>query len=192
MRGRYQGQKALVIGGSRGLGELTAKVLAAGGADVKISYLQGREDAQRVCAEIGGNCSAFQFDVTSDRAVSPALMDASHVYFFATARIRKENTPEALQAYCDVYVKAFEQLVKRLAASVKPIHVFYPSSVFVSERPSGFEAYSSAKEEGEHKCAELHDLYPQHTYYRTTITAAADGSDQCAHGALFACRLAGN
>ena len=39
--GEFSGAAALIIGGSRGLGEVTAKLLAAGGARVAISYRVG-------------------------------------------------------------------------------------------------------------------------------------------------------
>ena len=37
-QGEFAGQRALIIGGSRGLGELVAKILTAGGASVRITY----------------------------------------------------------------------------------------------------------------------------------------------------------
>jgi acyl dehydratase/NAD(P)-dependent dehydrogenase (short-subunit alcohol dehydrogenase family) len=64
----FAGHRALVIGGSRGLGELTAKIVAAGGADVMITYARGKDDAERVCAEIraaGRTCAARQYDAVS-------------------------------------------------------------------------------------------------------------------------------
>ncbi len=57
-RDEFAAQRALIIGGSRGLGEVTAKLLAVRGADVKITYQQGKEDAHRIvntslqCAKI--------------------------------------------------------------------------------------------------------------------------------------------
>ena len=62
----FVNQRALVVGGSRGLGELTAKVLAAGGGQPVITYAVGREDAERVAAEItqhGGYCTLLRYDV---------------------------------------------------------------------------------------------------------------------------------
>jgi len=44
--------RALVIGGSLGLGEIAAKIIAARGGDVWIPYHEGREDAERVNREI--------------------------------------------------------------------------------------------------------------------------------------------
>jgi hypothetical protein len=37
----FSGTRALIVGGSRGLGELTAKILAAGGCDTVITYSMG-------------------------------------------------------------------------------------------------------------------------------------------------------
>jgi acyl dehydratase len=57
--GEFAGGTALVIGGSRGLGEVTAKLLAAGGAKVVISYRVGAAEAEATADEIraaGGQC----------------------------------------------------------------------------------------------------------------------------------------
>ena len=48
----FSEQRALIIGGSRGLGEVAAKLLAAGGAEVIITYYRGEQDAIRIVEEI--------------------------------------------------------------------------------------------------------------------------------------------
>ena len=50
--GEFSGATALIIGGSRGLGEVTAKLLAAGGARVALSYRVGGAEAEAVAREI--------------------------------------------------------------------------------------------------------------------------------------------
>ena len=65
----FSGQRALVVGGSRGLGEATAKLLALGGAEVAITYYQGSDDAHRVATEIisaGGKVESFCLDVLDE------------------------------------------------------------------------------------------------------------------------------
>ena len=49
----FAGSTTLIIGGSRGLGALTAKILAAGGGKVIVTYATGQEDAEALAAEIG-------------------------------------------------------------------------------------------------------------------------------------------
>ena len=91
--GEFDGRRSLVIGGSRGLGALTAKVLAAGGGTVAITYAAGFAEAQTVKDEInervGGKCQLLKLDVTTDAfemmSIDREQLDA--VFFFATPRI---------------------------------------------------------------------------------------------------------
>lgn len=65
-----QGAAAIVFGGASGLGEATARLLAAGGAAVTIADLNG-ERAQAVAAEVGGSAAAV--DVRDGDAVAGAV-----------------------------------------------------------------------------------------------------------------------
>jgi 3-oxoacyl-[acyl-carrier protein] reductase len=66
------GKVALVTGGSRGIGRAIALELGRAGADVVLSYRTGREEAERVAAEIGGR--AVEADV-SDAASARSLVE---------------------------------------------------------------------------------------------------------------------
>ena len=62
----FAGDRALVVGGSRGLGELTAKLLAAGGAQVCLTYKSGASDAEYIIddiSRISGNARSLPYDV---------------------------------------------------------------------------------------------------------------------------------
>jgi hypothetical protein len=64
--GLFDGRRAWIVGGSRGLGEVAAKLLAAGGAAVTITYHRGPDDAERVASEIrkgGGAVQIREMDV---------------------------------------------------------------------------------------------------------------------------------
>ena len=64
--GEFADTHALVIGGSRGLGEVTAKLLAAGGAHVTLTYATGSVDAERIRDDIeawGAPCRIVQYDI---------------------------------------------------------------------------------------------------------------------------------
>ncbi len=58
-----EGRRALVTGGSRGIGRAIAAELARAGAEVVVGYRSGAGEAAEVAAEIGGR--AVQADVSS-------------------------------------------------------------------------------------------------------------------------------
>jgi len=68
-----KGRKALITGGSRGIGRATAVLFAKAGSDVALNYLNQKEAAEGVKKEIekmGRECLIFQADVSRKRDVS--------------------------------------------------------------------------------------------------------------------------
>jgi glucose 1-dehydrogenase len=66
------GQKALVTGGSSGIGRAVAIALGGAGADVAVNYRSGEEEAQEVVTAIkdkGSNAIALQADVAKEDQV---------------------------------------------------------------------------------------------------------------------------
>jgi acyl dehydratase/NAD(P)-dependent dehydrogenase (short-subunit alcohol dehydrogenase family) len=162
-RGEFANQTAMIIGGSRGLGELTAKLLAAGGARVVITYAQGVADAKRVVSEITDAralAEAIPHDATLPCANQPVASYAgliTNLYYFATPQIGGKSLDAIdltrLPAFLQFYVYGFYDVSKILAR--EKLVVFYPSSVFVSECAPKFLAYAMAKCAGELLCAEM-------------------------------------
>lgn len=148
--------KALVIGGSRGLGELTSKILATGGADVTITFSQGSEEARAIQSEItdhGLKCASAKLDVLNlTSADLNWLRDQkfNQLYYFATPRIAPNNSEvfdnDLYKFFTDFYVTSFEKIVECLAPKSK---TFYPSTTFLIDRPKAFAEYIAAKENGE-------------------------------------------
>lgn len=71
-----QGKSALVLGGSRGIGAAVARRLAAGGASVALTYVQGAAAAQAVVDDIekaGGRAIAIQADSADEKAIEAAV-----------------------------------------------------------------------------------------------------------------------
>lgn len=167
---RFVGQRALVVGGSRGLGELVAKMLLAGGAEVTLSYANGRTEAEAIVAEAqlaGASCRAVQLDV-SRPLDAPTLAHWSqagftHLYYFATPAITKghpQHWSDVLFArYVQFYVHGLMQLGLALLAGrpaqAPALRVLVPSSVFVDQPVRGFAEYGAAKAAGEAAASHL-------------------------------------
>jgi NADP-dependent 3-hydroxy acid dehydrogenase YdfG len=160
----FRDSVALIIGGSRGLGELTAKLIASGGGRVIITWKSGKDDAERVAEEIrsaGGQCETIPYDVykPAKEQLSSLTQAPTHAYYFATPAIFRPQAgtfvPNRLQDFLAVYVDGFWQLSQALRELRPQISLFYPSSVSVTERPAGMTEYSMAKAAGEILCADM-------------------------------------
>jgi hypothetical protein len=162
----FSGERALVVGGSRGLGELTAKIMAAGGADVTLTYGRGAAEAAHVVAEIasgGGVARAVPFDVEGEELTALHAVHPTSLYYFATpfifAGTRHEVSDDLLARFRRYYVTAFERSVEQLAPRGLR-RVFYPSTVAIDEAPPDMREYVCAKTEGERLCAALEERFP--------------------------------
>jgi hypothetical protein len=160
----FAGSTALVVGGSRGIGELTAKLIAAGGGKTILTYHVGKSDAERVASEIaamGGSCDVLAYDarLPAQPQLNGLLDTPTHLYYFATPKIfrRVRDSRERLHEFCALYVDGFRALIEALSARRPDLSVFYPSSVAVmqSARPRGMLEYATAKAAGERLCADL-------------------------------------
>ena len=70
------GTRALVTGGSRGIGAACARLLAQAGADVAITYRSRENDAESVASDIrrlGRNGDAYRVELTDRRQVEETV-----------------------------------------------------------------------------------------------------------------------
>jgi hypothetical protein len=194
--GEFAAQRALVVGGSRGLGELTAKLLAAGGADVRLTYHRGAEDAARVVQDIvgaGGTAACFPADVlAAAETLGPVLggeWAPTHLYYFATphyfattamsGRRRGGFGAQRFRRFCDHYVTGFFDLVQLLRQGPSDLRgALYPSTAALDELPAGMAEYAAAKAAGEAVCALLEKLHPRLRIHRPRLPRMA--TDQTA------------
>ena len=164
--GAYAGAVVLVVGGSRGLGEVTAKTCAAGGARVIVTYANGRDEAELVANDIrahGGVCETIRLDVREEIATQLADLagPTSHLYYYATGPIAQRRTrflsEDVLANFMRFYTTGFAELCEAILTRNQgtPLRVFYPSSVAVSDTPKGWAEYALAKAAGELLCREL-------------------------------------
>jgi acyl dehydratase/NADP-dependent 3-hydroxy acid dehydrogenase YdfG len=170
--GRFAGRRVIVIGGSRGLGEITSKILAAGGAEVAVSYRVGRNDAERVVKDIcshGGKAFAFQLDTNADNWEESLVNCCSgfdHLGFFATPPITAGDgttfNETLFQKFNEVYVSSLILVSKRLAKMTNgTFGLFNASSIYVEEPPLRNLEYAASKAASEACCRWLRTAYPK-------------------------------
>jgi acyl dehydratase/NAD(P)-dependent dehydrogenase (short-subunit alcohol dehydrogenase family) len=163
LRGEFADERALVIGGSRGIGEVAAKTLAAGGANVCVTYRTARAEAERVAAEIesaGGRCVIAPYDVETGESSEFLAKDFTLIVYMASPRIFRRRTSgfdrTAFDEFCAAYVAGFASTVSKFREAAKaPIAVLYPSTVMLDEDPSMAAEYAAAKAAGEALCRAL-------------------------------------
>jgi hypothetical protein len=161
----FAGSTALIIGGSRGLGALTAKILAAGGGKVIVTYATGRADAEALTEEITSQkdvCHPFYYNAHEEAATQLKRLsaDVTHLYYFATGNIAGQREgPFVLRLFDEfiqMYVKGFYDCCSYFGEhGLGSLTAFYPSSVFVENNPSDMTEYSMAKMAGEMLCANI-------------------------------------
>ncbi|MCP4650700.1 MAG: hypothetical protein GY853_11565 [PVC group bacterium] len=187
----FKGQNALIIGGSRGLGEVAAKLLAAGGANVKITYYRGKEDALKIVDEIvsvGGYADCTPFNILDiENALSNKLIaetKITHLYYFATPSIfaikyKKYFSSKLFKKFCKYYVTGFESTVNSLCAISPGItNIFYPSSIAIDELLPSLAEYTCAKVAGEILCNLLEKYHKGLSIYKPRLPRMA--TDQTA------------
>jgi len=158
--GEFARQRALIIGGSRGLGAATTLIVAAGGGAALVTYARGRADAmalRKAAAASGATMAVAHYDVIAD---PPATLSAicawfkpTHLYYFATPRIfskRREAFDDALfRTFAEFYVSGFARVCAAARTGSPALSVLYPSSVAVDEASSELMEYAAAKSAGE-------------------------------------------
>jgi NAD(P)-dependent dehydrogenase (short-subunit alcohol dehydrogenase family) len=168
----FDGVTALVIGGSRGLGALTARMIVAGGGRVVVTYASGEAEARGLAQEIEAHAGPDRCHVLAYDARRPAatqLADLTwpigQLYYFATTRIfRQKAAVFAARDFADfsqIYVDGFAEACAAAGPRAPDgLAVFYPSSVAVEEHPPEMTEYSMAKAAGEMLCADLTRFQP--------------------------------
>ena len=160
----FAGRRCLVVGGSRGLGLVTAYMIAAGGGEVVLTYRVGKEEADTAVQAIrdrGLAASALQMDVHAPEPAFQALSERgfapTDMFYFATPHIfvRKKKLFEndIFNDFVRVYVDDFMVAVDRAAAIAQgKLSVFYPSSQALDSPLADLAEYCIAKAGGEAAC----------------------------------------
>ena len=154
--GAFATQKALVIGGSRGLGEITSKVLLAGGAEVLLTYNHGLDEANLILDEVlqfpymSASICHLNVQNLSESAIANILdFSPTHVYYFPTPKILTslkigEFDLNLFDKFNQFYVQSFSKIVVPLLSKCRS-HLFVPSTIFLEEPGISFPEYCSSK-----------------------------------------------
>jgi len=150
----FSGQKALIIGGSRGLGQLTSKILALGGAKPFITYLKDVNGAQATAEELknaGLEAEIFQYDVCYGLKAAKELaskIQPQNLYYFATPAIflgqKSVFSKELFDRFSSIYIIGLAHLLN----SMIPLglcSVYAPSTVALEENMTNMTEYCAAK-----------------------------------------------
>jgi len=166
-RTEFSKQRALIIGGSRGLGEATAKIVAAGNGYPIITYHRGLQDARSVASEIhraGKACEILNCNIFNPgKAISNLAKSGctlTHLYYFASPKIfvKKQSAydKKLFKSFAGFYVDGFSKTYKA-CRSFWPgkLSIFYPSSTALDEKVKTLLEYSDAKAAGEALCRRM-------------------------------------
>ena len=161
--------KVLIVGGSRGLGETAAKTFAALGCDVAISYSSGEQDAKRITDEIcsaGERAEYVEINISDNETITRLTNSGDQfdiVLYFATPPIfrgSKVFSESLLKEFLEYYVFGFERLVRGIHKKDRPLLVFYPSTVAITDNTPKMMEYITAKSAGEQFCRAYESNYP--------------------------------
>ena len=154
------GKTALVIGGSRGVGSTTVKLLAKAGAQVTFTYTSSSKSAEALVQELSSyNVSALKEDVLKPRLENALKNNIKfdQMYFFATPQIFVRKTqkydPKLYMRFINFYIDGFMNVYEQYTKPTSSI--FYPSSIAVESDDLNTLEYRLAKLAGEELCKTL-------------------------------------
>jgi hypothetical protein len=182
----FVGVRGLVIGGSRGLGELTVRILSCGGADVLFTYLKGESDSKRLASSLSEkvNCRFFDAQNPDEESMKNLLLfRPTHLFYFATPSIQRQFAKEFNEGLYQDFRTIFLDGFKFLCTQLNLSSAMFPSTAFIDTKETGFDEYIQAKLDGEKFCETLNQsskcfvVYDRLPPLVTDQTSALLGSD---------------
>ena len=154
----FNGVRAVVVGGSRGLGELAVRILACGGAEILFTYFKGESDAKQLVSILGRQADCTYFDArnpSEDGIEKIVAFLPTHLYYFATPPIQRQFTKQFNEVLYQDYRSVFVDGFKTLSSYLDFKAALFPSTSFITTNESGFTEYVRAKLEGEELCKKM-------------------------------------
>lgn len=145
------GQRALVIGGTRGIGLQCLRLLGINGAETLFTYYKSQKEAEEIVREFGQNGYGTSFvqadanDLSEEALERIKAFDPTHVYYFATPKISIGSGSLNRQKFFEFshsYIFSLDNLIKKTGVK----KVFVPSSTAIDELPKDMLEYAFAKQ----------------------------------------------
>lgn len=153
----FKNQRALIIGGTRGIGLQCLRLLASAGASTMFTYFKNSNEADKIVEEFANesiNTNYLQVDVSNLSKESLETIKAfnpTSIYYFATPKILSNNSnldENLLQKFISYYVIGLDKILVNLKSEIKPL-IFVPSTVYLDEKPTNLSEYVIAKSASE-------------------------------------------
>lgn len=152
---------ALIIGGSRGLGAWTAKVIALAGGEVTLTYNSGIQDAELIETDIllsGGKCKIAQLSISESSDMKLPNGNFNQLYYFPTPKIFGKQGRGfdnfLYENFFLFYAKKFKAIAEK-CIELGVTRILYPSTISIDKPVVELEEYIKAKLEGEKVCNNL-------------------------------------
>tara|TARA_Y100001970_G_scaffold286159_1_gene407658 strand:+ start:21283 stop:22716 length:1434 start_codon:yes stop_codon:yes gene_type:complete len=152
-KNEFKSQNALIIGGSRGLGEVTTKLILAGNGKVVSTYLNNKTYIKENFSDINNKKSLKFLKYNIYHNIKFSKLNINTLYYFASPKIERvksnEFDYEIFSEFNDFYLVEFYKIIKSFLIKPKKIIVFYPSTTFINYPEEKFKEYIEAKKNGE-------------------------------------------
>ena len=152
----FKNTNSLIIGGSRGLGELTSKILAAGNGNLTLSYNYGKKEAEKIKSEINSGvnnkCKILKLSlpIKNLEKVIKKFKNYNYIYYFTTPKIKsnqgKDFDNKLYKKFNFYYVNTFIKIcILFNKYSSKKTKIFFPSSTYLDTHETTFREYVRSK-----------------------------------------------
>tara|TARA_B100001564_G_C20648383_1_gene675604 strand:- start:23 stop:1483 length:1461 start_codon:yes stop_codon:yes gene_type:complete len=159
-------KKALIIGGSRGLGEVTSKYLAIQKCVTYATYNLGLNEIKKFKKEFHRfNYKIFflKYDIENKKFITinkKKFKKIDYFFYFATPKILNTYLYKfdkiLFNKYMNYYYRSFKNLCIELnRIAEKKIKIFYPSTIYINNNNQNFKEYTLAKKNSEFKIKKL-------------------------------------
>lgn len=158
----FKNFNSLVIGGSRGIGNLVTRIIANGGGKVRFTYNKGKEESQTINKSFSKNSNvkkAIKLNILNNSEISKLrdIPTINSIFYFPSPKIIKSwnhNHDESLlKIYKLYYFHQFKTIVSKFSKINEKRIFFYPSTILISKNEAGFNSYIEAKILGERFCS---------------------------------------